>query len=44
MLLYKGSEDDIGFSQNHLVHSVSETKYCKDKCEVNELVLLFISI
>ena len=26
------SEDDIDFSQNHLVHSLSETKYCKDKC------------
>ena len=44
MLLYKGSGDDIGFSQNHLVHSLCETKYCKEKCEVNELVFLFISI
>ena len=44
MLVYKGSEDDIGFSQNHLVHSLSATKYCKEKCEVNRLVLLFISI
>ena len=35
--------DDIGLSQNHLVHSLSETKYCKEESEVNEFVLPFLS-
>lgn len=44
MLLYKGSEDDVGFSHNHLVHLLSKKKYCKEESEVNEFALLFISI
>lgn len=33
MLLYKGSGDDTGLSQNYPVHSLSKTKYAKRRAK-----------